>query len=240
MLEYFFPSLKIRSNQPELMDDFGTSEKELFKTLKQFRFINFFLSRHKTYLKKIFYQTMKNNQKKEFNLLDIGSGGCDIPVWFLNFLNKKSIKIKITCIDYDKRVVDFSQKILSTIQNIQIINESVFNLDMYEKFDFIFANNFLHHFNDKEISKILNLILNKTSEKFLILDIQRSNFAYFFFTLFGALFLHKSFAFFDGRLSVKKGFKLNELSELLKTHHLEDKIKVSKTFPSRIILSNKN
>jgi hypothetical protein len=82
----------------------------------------------------------------------------------------------------------------------------------------------------------MKIIDKKTKKRFLLNDLKRSNFAYLGFTLFAGLFFHNSFAFYDGRLSIKRGFKKEELQKYLTGSH---SIIINQINPSRIyILKN--
>ena len=72
----------------------------------------------------------------------------------------------------------------------------------------------------------------------IVNDIHRSKAAYYGYGLFAALFLHRSFARYDGMLSIRKGFRPAELRILATQANLDDESQVDVTHlsPSRLIL----
>jgi hypothetical protein len=78
---------------------------------------------------------------------------------------------------------------------------------------------------------------NNTNRCFVLNDILRSHLGYLGYTLFTGILMHNSFAFYDGRLSIKKGFTYKELDKYvseIKDRSNEIKIKVLK--PSRLVI----
>ena len=107
------------------------------------------------------------------------------------------------------------------------------NVNYAGKFDFIFTNHLLHHFSDQDIYKIINLIQSNTRRVFLLNDLKRSYLSYLGFSLFAGIFLHNSFAFHDGRISIMKGFRAYEMKRI--TKRFKD-IMIKQKIPSRIYL----
>lgn len=236
MIKFLFPNLKERSDELEFMDLKSCDKKKLINTVKQFAFLNFLFARYRFLIKKYIIRDIKKNIKKEYSLLDIGAGGCDIPIWLSKFCSKKKIKIKITCIDNDKRIINYARIKCADFDNILIKNFSAFKISELKKFDYIFANHFLHHVTYDKIRQVLKLINKQTIRLFLISDIHRSNFAYLGYSLFTGFFFHNSFAFYDGRLSIKKGFKIKEILKCINSFKYKVKFLIKKISPARIYI----
>lgn len=230
---------KTRSNEPELMDNPLSDKKKLINTIKQFSIINSLFTRSRFLIKKFIIKDIAKSKNREYSFLDIGAGGGDNSIWFAKQCKKKNIKAKIYCLDYDKRIIDYLKEKIkqSGFNNIKIIYDDAFNLKKIGTFDYIFTNHFLHHFDNKNILKIVNIIDSSTKKILVLDDVIRSKIVYFLYSLFSGLFLHNSFAFYDGRLSIKKGFLENDLIEIKKSLN-NKKIKVKKYFFGRIVLVN--
>ncbi|MBN2545837.1 MAG: methyltransferase domain-containing protein [Spirochaetes bacterium] len=232
MFDFLFPDLKKRSFIPEMMDLPDCDKKKLINTVKQFAMLNYLFTKSRELIKRYILSTIRSNPLKEYTFLDIGAGGCDVVIWLLNYCKKKNYKIKISCLDNDPAIINYAQNRCKKYEAISIINESAFSLDKLQNYDFIFANHFLHHLKDEEILKMIRLIKKKTNILFLINDIRRSNLAYLGYTLFTGVFYHNSFAFYDGRLSIRKGFTQKELEALID----DESVEVNRVNPARILL----
>jgi 2-polyprenyl-3-methyl-5-hydroxy-6-metoxy-1,4-benzoquinol methylase len=178
---------------------------------------------------------MKNSHKTEFTLLDIGAGGCDIDKWAIMKARRSGIKLNITAIDNDGRIIPSVRLSLKNYPEINLVHASALGLKKDDKYDFIFANHFLHHLEKDDIGRIIAYAMSAAKTGFLFNDIKRTPGAFIFYTIFSAIFMHGSFAFYDGRLSIRKGFRREDLSMFI-----NDKIELLEAFPSRIYISGFN
>lgn len=236
MTDLFFPDLKYRISDPELMDMEHIDENRLINTIKQFGLVNFLFSQSRSLIKKYFIDDMLSDKNKTYSVLDVGAGGCDIAIWLAKYSKKKGIKLKITCLDYDKRIINYIKSITGYFPDIKVVHGSAFELGKMQNFDYIFSNHFLHHLENNEIIKIINLIYQKTNKIFLLNDLYRSNLGYLGFTLFTGLFLHNSLTLTDGRSSIRKGFIVKDFENIKKILQISENINIKKIMPSRIYI----
>lgn len=238
MIKYLFPDLKQRSDEIELMDDPDSPEKELFNTLKQFKIINFLFTRSRYLINKYIINDILKDPKRSYTFLDLGAGGCDISFWLYKKCKKLKLNVKVTCLDSDARIIKYLKNKFEFINGIEIKEGCAFELDKIGEFDYIFSNHFLHHIPSKKIPFIINFIAKHTRRVFLLNDLYRSNFIFFGHSLFSRFFLYNSFAYYDGRISIKKGFLYKEMLNYIKLIKNKDfKIITKKLFPSRIYLA---
>ena len=235
MLSYFWPDLKERASDDELMDLTSSDQQKLRTTLTQFEFVNFLFSRSRYLIKKYIISDMLKNRTMTYTFLDIGSGGCDIAIWLTKKCMKKGIRINITCIDRDERAIEYSTEKSNKYNDINVMKLDAFELDDLDDFDYIFCNHFLHHLPDDKIGELIRIVDRKTKKRFLLNDIRRSRLAFLGFTLFGIFFLHNSFSYYDGRISVRKGFTIEEFRKYTTG---PSSIKVHTINPSRIYVIN--
>ena len=239
MIDFLFPDLSSRSEEKELMDLADCDTEKLLNTVKQFEILNFLFTSSRRLINKYIIKDIVSRKVDRIFFLDIGAGGCDIDIWFLKQCKKIGIKPVITCLDFDERIVGYAKKKCEMYEEISVVHGDAFGLANYGKFDYVFANHFLHHLDEKKIPIILELVNRQCNRLFLINDIKRSNLSYLGYTFFTGIFFHNSFAFYDGRLSIKKGFLSGEMKEILDKSGLADKINVSTCIPSRVFVSNK-
>jgi 2-polyprenyl-3-methyl-5-hydroxy-6-metoxy-1,4-benzoquinol methylase len=235
IFNFFFPDLSSRSNEPELMDMEYVDEKKLIHTVEQFKLVNLLFTSSRSLMKTFIYPDMRKGHSEEYTFLDIGAGGCDLAIWFLQFTKRKKLPVRFTCLDYDPRIVAYAREKCKGYPEIEIVQDSVFNLDSFPDFDYVFSNHFLHHLSYSDVLKIIPLIHRKTRRVFLLNDIERSRLSYAGYTLFSGLFFHNSLAFYDGRLSIKKAFTYRELETAIKGFSCQD-IKTFQKKPSRLVI----
>jgi ubiquinone/menaquinone biosynthesis C-methylase UbiE len=219
------------------MDGSDVDEKKVYRTLVQFKIINLLLSRSRKLMKEILIPHMLQAGEKKLTLLDVGAGGGDIALWFANLCHSRGIEIKILCLDSDPKVIEFAAKRCQGYENISVRQGSAHDIEAIDEgIDYIFANHFLHHLNSQEIPQFLEKVYRTARRGFLINDLHRSRPAYLGFTLLAGIFLHKSYHFFDGRISIRKGFTFHELKELVACLHFSNCVKLGYRIPARVFL----
>jgi 2-polyprenyl-3-methyl-5-hydroxy-6-metoxy-1,4-benzoquinol methylase len=232
-----FPDFSTRSDQNEIMDGGDIDPKTAQRTLAQFKLINFLLSRSRKLMKAILIPHMLQAGGKKLTLLDIGAGGGDIALWFANLCRAHAIDIKILCLDHDPQVVEFASKRLHHCKCVSVRHGSAHEIEaLDETIDYIFANHFLHHLSSREIPQFIEKVYTKARRGFLINDLVRSRLAYLGFTLLAGIFFHGSYHLHDGRLSIRKGFRLPELKEMVAQLNFADCVKVGYRIPARVYL----
>ena len=232
-----FHSLAERSHEPELMDLPDSDELRLLRTVRQFGLINSLLTRSKALLKQHVVRDMLRRPQNCFSLLDLGSGGCDIGRWLARYVARNSKKqLRVTCLDHDSRVYSYARAKCADTPGVEVVLGSARDLDRLPRYDYIFANHFLHHLTNDRLTGMLELICRRARYLFIINDLLRSPLSYVGYSLFAAAFLHRSFAGYDGKLSIRKGFLPDELRALLTGISCVWAIKVQTRFPGRVFL----
>ncbi|MDF3128588.1 methyltransferase domain-containing protein [Kiritimatiellaeota bacterium B1221] len=225
------PDLNQRSRVSELMDAPDSDERKLFRTLDQFRSINQLFSRVRGPLKKILFPLL--SAEYGTHLLDLGAGGCDIPVWLLQEAENAGLQLRITAVDSDPRVVRYARQQYGEVPGLRILEADALHLEALAPFDFIFGNHFLHHLTDPQIRDLLQQAERLAAKGYLFSDLQRSRFSYQAFRWVSLLY-RDSFAREDGLISISKGFTPEELKAFAPSPACQ----LQRKFPGRVLLSS--
>ncbi|WFB36681.1 methyltransferase domain-containing protein [Kiritimatiellota bacterium B12222] len=224
------PDLSQRSRQSEEMDARDSDPRKLFRTLDQFKSVNRLFSRVRGPLKAQLFPLLSPHQ--DTHLLDLGAGGCDIPVWLLTQAKKKGLRLRITAVDSDPRVIEHARNCHAQVKGLSIIQADALDLEALAPFDFIFANHFLHHLDDQEIKTVLHNSHQLASKGYLFSDLKRSTFSYRAYSII-SLCYRDSFTRKDGLISICKGFTPQELKHFAPAENVQ----VTQKFPGRLYLS---
>lgn len=231
----FLVNLKHRSYEEELMDRVDADPKRLQKTIEQFDLLNRLFSSAVPLFKKHILPQLLADPQREWTFLDFGSGGGDIDRAIVRLCRKKGLKVTITALDLDPRVLPWAQELCRDYPEIVPVTGSVFDLDTLGDFDFILSNHTLHHFTYPQVRRTVELCLAHGRCGFLLNDLRRSFGAYVGYTIFTGLFVRGSLAFYDGRLSIRRGFTQTELEHELAG--LSRPIRIGRALPARIYLT---
>jgi SAM-dependent methyltransferase len=207
----FFVNLKDRSYEEELMDRSDADSARLKRTIEQFALLNRLFSSALHLFKRVVLPQLQTDPGREWTILDFGSGGGDIDRDIVRLCRKKGLKVKITALDLDARVLPWAVELCRGFPEITPMAGSVFDLAGLGDFDFIISNHTLHHFDYAQVRRAVELCLVHARKGFLLNDLRRSFWAYVGYTIFTGLFIHGSLAFYDGRLSIRRGFTVAEL-----------------------------
>jgi hypothetical protein len=99
--------------------------------------------------------------KKEFNVLDLGSGYCD-------FINQIHARKKYALDKYINPKKYSFKEIITIFGDSSLMNKKI----KINSLDVIFASNFFEHLTDQELEKYMNVIKNKLKINGLLIIIQ--------------------------------------------------------------------
>jgi len=206
--------LKSRSNQKEYLDSDQIETKDLFRNLLELDVINTQLGGYNASLKGL-SQILKT--KKPVNtVLDIGFGGGDSIKQLSKLADKKKQNIFFYGVDLKEDCVAYAEENLTLIDNKQLICNDYRNIskELLQKIDVIHCSLFLHHLTDGEI---IDLFKFAKANQCIVLanDLHRNWFAYYSIKFLTFLFSKSYLVKNDAPLSVKRGFKKQELISLL-------------------------
>lgn len=221
--------------QPELMDRADANVGLLLRTVRQFSAINRLFSRAEHTLRR---EVVAPNlgTASPITVADVGAGGGDIMIRFTRLCRRIDFPVSITCIDNDPRILDYTVNQCRPFPEIDVQVGDVRRLDALGPFDYVFCNNLLHHFSDEDIPDVLRRLYDAARRGVIVSDICRSRSAYLGYALFAGAFLHRSFAGYDGRLSIRKGFSKTELDGFAEAAGIGEETRVVKRVPARLVL----
>lgn len=227
-------SFSERAHLVENMDEPHCSVPRLHRTLDQFTWINVWLSRYRSLLRRYVLRDMLQQPQRVWRLVDLGAGGCDITVWILREAARRGLRVKATALDCDPQIIAYARAKHGHCEGLTIAAGNALNPDCWEPADYVFANHFLHHLDDAEIVRLLRLVGAHTRRLFVLSDIRRCPAAYWGYALVIGLLAHRSFALADGLMSIRRGFSPADLRSLLQAAHLEVSSFVQTLLPFRV------
>jgi hypothetical protein len=167
-------------------------------------------------------------------VLDIGAGDCDIPLAVTQWADRRGYKVQFTCLDQNPKAIELAERAAArhvgwglphrnlaggaspTLHTIRMIQADIFTYQPAEKFDYAMGSMTFHHFTDDQIDTLLTHLRGFVRKAVLINDLRRclpNYIACFVLTLpLDREIRH------DGLLSIRRGFKPDELAQLLAKH----------------------
>ena len=203
---------KVRTDEPEIMDDFSLEGEELKDALDKIAKINQLLGGNKLTLEGL-KAILPKGSKKLLTIVDVGCGNGDMLRKIADFGTKNGYNFKLIGIDANAFTVNHAEKLSIKYQNISYLCEDIFLMDKSKiDCDVIICTLTLHHFKDDEIIEILNVFKKSAKLGIVINDLQRSAIAYRLFQLLCVIFGLNRMSREDGLVSILRGFKREELT----------------------------
>lgn len=231
------PDLSRRATNAELMDCPDGSVELLRNTLRQFQWINRWLTPCRRLLDRHVLRRIRADRDRAWTMLDIGSGGCDLPVWLIDRCRQERISLTITCMDHDARVVEFARQRLVGYPEILLVQGDALTLAETPPgcWDFIFSNHFLHHLTTPAVRQCLRQVVRASREQCIMCDLVRSRLSYWLYTAAAKGLLRNSFAFDDGRLSICRSLTKSEALGLVAEDPELEPTRVRTAFPGHLV-----
>jgi 2-polyprenyl-3-methyl-5-hydroxy-6-metoxy-1,4-benzoquinol methylase len=173
------------------------------------------------------------DRQATYRILDVGSGVGDVAIALVRWARKAGYRLEVDCIDKNPVVVDMARENCSAYPEISVARHDIMDLHDLD-YDYVHAAQFVHHFPDPEVGPLLRHLQTLCRSKLVVSDLVRAPLAYlstWVFTLFSPpVFRH------DARISVRRGFKLDELDRLLREAGFSD-YRLERHFFYRLLLT---
>jgi len=206
------PDFSKRSNEDEIMDDFGLSSEELNPVLKELDVINKLLGGFS-----VFFDAFKKlNVQSGDSISDWGCGSGDTFKVLQKHFDKQKIYPQYIGVDATAATITYAKKQFEEIPNVSFILKNVLKEDFQDgEFDFVISSLFTHHFEDKAWIELVKKMLLSAKKAVIINDLHRHPIAYYSIGFLTQLFSKSPMVKHDSKVSVMRSFKKKELKVLL-------------------------
>ncbi len=198
------------------MDTLTLPREEMRKTLEFLEITNVHFGGLDVVLSYLNDWTVRWPANTPMTILDVGTGGADIPLALHAWGQKKKIPLSITGIDIVPEVVEIAQENTAHIADIKIERVDVRTLAWSGKqFDFVVGSLFLHHVPPEKQLEILGMLDQLAKRGVIVSDLARSVPSYVGVSMAAAL-MGNGIVRHDGPLSVRRAFTAKELDQMAK------------------------
>lgn len=199
-----------RIEAQELMDSGTIGEEELASSLRFLGFAHLYLGGESVLHD--FLEKWSTHWPKDrgITFLDVGTGGANLAL----SLARWDRRFQITALDSDPIIARIARRNAEKYPAIQVIEDDFFSfVERGMRFDYVIASLFLHHMPDNMLVKTLQACDALAVRGILITDLLRSRAAFWAVRVATSLLANRVCRY-DGPLSVRRAFTLDELSDL--------------------------
>lgn len=151
-------------------------------------------------------------------ILDIGSGSCDIPLAVIRWGRAYGIPMHFTCLEMANHAIEIARGRLARAGNppVKLLQEDAFTHQPVEPYDYAVTSMCFHHFSNAQILMLLRRLRGFVRDSLLINDLRRSQLASLAARILLVATAAPAGVRHDALLSIRRGFKINELRTLLR------------------------
>lgn len=206
-----------RSASLEIMDDLACDGEVVFQTLRELDVINHWLGGNAVTINALKKSWKYIPREKEIYIADLGCGSGEILRLISRLAEKEHRKVKLLGVDANPHIIDYARTHSKSFPGITFGASNVFTKNFQDqKFDFILATLFMHHFNEDELIGLFSSLKKQADSTIIINDIHRHPVAYYSIKWLTQIFSRSSMVKFDAPLSVLRAFRKSELVEVMK------------------------
>nr|MCH9660356.1 methyltransferase domain-containing protein [Bacteroidota bacterium] len=200
-----------RSKQAEIMDDFDLKGPEMKDLLTDLKRVNKLLGGNAVTLSGI-DKLLSTSDRDGFTILDVGCGDGELLRQCAAWARKKGHTVKLIGIDANEHILIEAKHRSIDYPNISYQKMDVFSDSVsFPSFDVALCTLFLHHFSDAQVTGLLKRLLHDSKVGVVVNDLDRSYWAFQLFKVFSIFFIKTKIAKHDGLISIKSGFKKQDL-----------------------------
>ncbi|OUE24963.1 class I SAM-dependent methyltransferase [Clavibacter michiganensis] len=193
----------------ELMDDPDCDPAALDRTYARFRVVNRMVAGWRGVYRSRIRPLLSAD--RETTLLDIGSGGGDVPLALARWARRDGLRLRVTGIDPDPRAAAYARA-LPPDPDVAFVPASSGELVADgRRFDLVTSNHVLHHLDDAAFDALLADSAELAPRAFHS-DIARGRLAYALYGPASRLVARGSFVHVDGLRSIRRSWTPVELA----------------------------
>ncbi len=215
-------NFKKRSTLPELMDNPNLPKADLQLALRDLAVVNKYLGGDGITINALEALIAENPDKQKWKIIDVGCGDGEM-------LRKIATHFQDETIDIDFLGLDLNPKsIASAVQKTRLCNvnfeeKDILTLNTQDyQCDIVLFTLTIHHFTDAQIVDFITKCQEIAAIAIVINDLQRSKLAHRLFQLFSGIFMKSNIAIYDGKVSIARSFKREDLETYSKKLALND------------------
>lgn len=206
-------NLERRLDQLELMDTVALPRDVLSSTLRFLSLTNHYFGGCDVILSRFQKWSNRWRRGEEISILDIGTGGAEIPVALAKWGRKNQFHLRLTAIDLMPEVVSIAIENTVKFPEISVLQKDFTDLELEGgSFDYVTASLFLHHLPPKDTVGALRSMNQLCRRGLLISDLKRSSSGYW--AVKALSYAAGNYVVrHDGPVSVRRAFLRQELED---------------------------
>jgi ubiquinone/menaquinone biosynthesis C-methylase UbiE len=148
-------------------------------------------------------------------LLDLGAGGCTIPIAIAQWARRENIPLHIFALDLRHAHLRWAQRPIQSQSGIVLVQGDVCAPPFAEgSVDLVISSLFLHHFTAEELVQLLPTWVRLARQSLIMTDLIRHPVPYWFMKVASPLFARSAITRHDAAVSIRRAYRPQELQAI--------------------------
>jgi SAM-dependent methyltransferase len=210
----FAPPRQFDPQNPELIDRPDTDAASIREELRVLELANRRFGGHHLVLEYL-QRLLGGNRPATLSVLDLGTGGADIPRAIAAWCKSRQIRVAITAVDVNPGVLRVAGELSREWPEIRLEHLDMLSLKLpANSFDIVLCSLALHHFSSSDAIRLLRRMRDVSRIGFIVNDLRRNWFSLGFTELLARLVFKSDIVRQDGPQSFRCAFTVEELRAL--------------------------
>jgi len=198
-------------SRPEWMDVAESATPELEADLANLESLNRRFGAHRLVLDHLEPVLAR---REPLRVLDLGTGGADIPRAVVQSARQLGCPLVITAVDRQQPTLEIAEKFSTGFPEIRFVRADFLDFSQGTIYDVVLCNLVLHHLNESDAIRLLRRCRELTRGVALVTDLRRSRLAQAGIFAVTGLVYREPMTRHDARLSAERAFSFPELRKL--------------------------
>ncbi len=228
-------NLRQRVLEPEDIDDPALEKEQLFGALRGLTTINF-LSASAGSVWKPMLRLAGELRLDRLRILDVATGGGDIPLALWQKGKRAGLRLEIVGIDISERALEFAQRQCAGCgSDVRFEQWNILQDGLPEGFDVIVSSLFLHHLTNDQAGQFLAAAAVATKRLVLVNDLRRGRYGLTLAYFAGHVLSSSPVVRLDAIRSVRAAFTMQEALAMAEAAGMK-RATVHRRWPARYLL----
>jgi ubiquinone/menaquinone biosynthesis C-methylase UbiE len=149
------------------------------------------------------------------SVLDLGSGGCGIPIALARWARAKGVPLHLLALDRQERHLQWASRWVRTWPEISLLQADAMSLPFAaSSVDVVISSLFLHHFSEAALAELLPAWARIARRSVIMTDLVRHAIPYYFMQATSPIFARSALTRHDAAVSLRRAYTPAELRRI--------------------------
>jgi 2-polyprenyl-3-methyl-5-hydroxy-6-metoxy-1,4-benzoquinol methylase len=234
-LDFSADAMRERSLVPELMDDPELERVEHLRALSGLGRINRW-TRMAALAWRPIAELAKSRSCRQLKVLDVATGGGDLPLQLLSLARKCGISLDMHACDISPLAIQHvARRSHQAGEEIHVWKSDVLNDDLVGQYDVVVCSQFLHHLTAREAVKLMRKMRAVARHRVVVVDLIRSRLNWVQVCFATRVLTRSPIVHVDGPRSVRAAFQVKEIEDIARQVDFR-RVAITSHWPCRFLL----